>query len=106
MTEERMLYRRYKTAYADCQTVPGTYDKATKTIVVIIPEGRMKPSGVRGKHFKGYQLWLLDEKGKYGYCTYRATCLENAEKQHAKWCSKNNWTPAPPPEGETAHIYT
>ena len=48
MTEERMLYRRYKTAYADCQTVPGTYDKATKTIVVIIPEGRMRKSGVRG----------------------------------------------------------
>lgn len=42
MKNERMLYRRYKTSYADCQTVPGTYDKATKTIVVIIPEGRMK----------------------------------------------------------------
>lgn len=51
MTVERMLYRRYKTSFSDCEIVPGTYDKATKTIEVEIPEGRMKKSGVRGKRF-------------------------------------------------------
>lgn len=34
MEIERMLYRRYKTSYADCETVLGSYDKATKTIEV------------------------------------------------------------------------
>ena len=29
---ERMLYRRYKTSFSDCEVIPGTYDKATKTI--------------------------------------------------------------------------
>lgn len=42
MTVERMLYRRYKTSFSDCEIIPGTYDKATKTIEVEIPEGRMK----------------------------------------------------------------
>lgn len=104
--EIRMTYRQFKTSYADCETKPGTYDKNTKSIVVIIPDGRMKPSGVRGRHFIGYQLWLINEKGEYKYCTYRATCIENAEKQHRKWCAKNNWTPIEPPEGEIARIYT
>ena len=56
MTEERMLYRQYKQSYADCATVPGTYDKTTKSIVVIIPEGRKKPSGVRGKSYR--YIWF------------------------------------------------
>ena len=50
MEIERMLYRRYKTSYADCETVLGSYDKATKTIEVMLPEGRKKKSGVRGKY--------------------------------------------------------
>ena len=54
--EERMLYRRYKQSYADCDTVPGTYDKATKSIVVIVPDGRMKKSGTRGKTYS--HLWF------------------------------------------------
>lgn len=46
MEIERMLYRRYKTSYADCETVLGSYDKATKTIEVMLPEGRKKKSGL------------------------------------------------------------
>ena len=38
-----MKYSRYKSAYSDCKTVPGTYNKLYKTIDVDIPEGRMKP---------------------------------------------------------------
>lgn len=31
----RMHYSEYKTSYADCQTVEGSYDKRTKTIEVM-----------------------------------------------------------------------
>lgn len=30
----RMHYGEYKTSYSNCETVPGSYDKATKTIEV------------------------------------------------------------------------
>ncbi len=45
MQTERMLYKRYKKSCGDCDTVPGSYDKSTKTIMVIILEGGMKSSG-------------------------------------------------------------
>ena len=54
MTTKRMHYSQYKNHYSDCQTVPGSYDKVTKSVEVILPEGRVKPSGVRGKRFHGY----------------------------------------------------
>lgn len=47
MEIERMLYRRYKTSYADCETVLGSYDKATKTIEVMLPEGRLSGNWCR-----------------------------------------------------------
>ena len=100
-----MRYGVYKERYADCKTVKGTYDERWKSIDVIVPNGRMKPSGVRGKHFHGYELWLEDENGKFGYCTYRAVSSENAMKQHIKWCKQQGWTPCDPPEGCIAHIY-
>lgn len=93
MSIERMHYGRYKEHYADCETVQGSYDKATRTIDVMIPDGRKKPSGVRGKRFRGYQIGLIDQNGKKGYCTYRAVSEENAMKQHVKWCKENGWTP-------------
>lgn len=81
-TIEKMLYRRYKTSYSDCEVVPGTYDKATKTIDVIIPEGRMKKSGVRHQTFK--HIWFEGiEHGtnrKVRICI-KATCLSNAIKR-------------------------
>lgn len=101
----RMPYRQYKTSYSDCETVHGSYNSSSKTIEVNVPDERMKPSGVRGEHFHGYQLWLIDEKGEYGYCTYRAVSNENAMKQHVKWCKKNGWKPCEPPAEEVAKIY-
>ena len=90
MTEERMLYRRYKTAYADCQTVPGTYDKATKTIVVIIPEGRMRKSGVRGQRYNYYRFNGVDQTtGKSVEVKIKAICGENAIKQLRRDYDKN-----------------
>lgn len=90
MKEERMLYRRYKTAYADCQTVPGTYDKVTKTIVVIIPDGRMKKSGTRGQRYNYYRFSGVDKiTGKKVETTVKAITGENAIKQLIRDYDKN-----------------
>lgn len=46
--EKRVPYRVYKKAYPMAQTVPGSYDAASKTIVIIMPEAvqhlRFSPS--------------------------------------------------------------
>lgn len=101
METKMMHYSQYKKHYADCETVPGSYDKVTKNILVLLPEGRIKPSGVRGKRFSGYQIGLTDQDGKHGYCTYRAVSKENAMKQHIKWCKENGWVP-----GDFERIYS
>jgi len=92
MKRERMRYSRYKDHYADCATTPGSYDKVSKTIEVIIPDGRMKPSGVRGERFFTYQIEIADDsRGKTWYSPFRAVCKENALKQCEKWCKENGW---------------
>lgn len=76
-----MPYKQYKEHYSDCETVAGSYTKhenSASTIKVIIREGRLKNSGVRGKHFSGYSFLTTD--GKHT-CTYRAVSEENARKQ-------------------------
>lgn len=88
-----MSYRKYKSHYADCQTIPGSYDKATRTIDVVIPEGRLRPSGVRGQHFHGYQFDLINNKGERSHVCYRAVCQENAEKRFLRDCEAEGWTP-------------
>ena len=97
---KRMRYSQYKNHYSDCHTVPGSYDKTTRSIEVILPEGRIKPSGVRGKRFHGYQIGLADKDGKHHYCTYRAVSEENAMRQHIAWCKENGWIP-----GEVEHVF-
>lgn len=102
MTTETMKYNRYKKHYSDCDTVRGSYDKETKTIAVIIPEGRMKKSGVRGQHFHGYELYCIDNKNnRKVYITYSAVSLENAQKQHKKWCKECDYEYT----DEVKHIY-
>lgn len=78
-----MSYSRYKKHYSDCETVRGSYNNIQKTIKVMIPEGRMKKSGVRGKRFSGYEFEITDREKKFK-CTFRATCQENATKQLLK----------------------
>lgn len=87
----RMAYRRYKEHYSDCDIVYGTYDECTKTIVVDVPEGRMKKSGVRGNSFNSYNLYVIDEEGKKCCITYRAVSFGNAVKQCKKDCKHNGW---------------
>ena len=73
----RMPYKQYKEHYSDCETVAGSYNMEDRTVSVIVREGRLKNSGVRGKHFKGYEF-LIDGKWK---CCYRAVSEENAERR-------------------------
>lgn len=96
MMTQIMKYSRYKKYYADCKTVPGTYDKDYKTIEVIIPDGRMKPSGVRNKKFYGYKFVFTNKDGKYT-TTYKAICKENAIKRLIKDFN--------PTDFELLHIY-
>jgi hypothetical protein len=82
MEEKRMLYRQYKKAYADCKIVPGTYDSDSKTVVVLLPEGRMKPSGVRGDHYLYFiDILCEDASGKHVRASAKAMSWPNAEKQ-------------------------
>lgn len=106
---ERMPYRTYKRRFADCDIIGGSYDTLTKTIEVDIPDEikkeREKPSGVRGQHFSGYELYFINCNGDIKYCTYRAVSAENAMKQHIKCCKQEGWTPCEAPEGKIAKIF-
>ena len=76
-----MPYRQYKDHYADCKTVAGSYNENTHEIDVIIPEGRMKKSGVRGEHYAGYEMeWTDSTDGKTYKTCYRAIDADHAEK--------------------------
>ena len=86
-----MSYRQYKEHYSDCETVTGSYNsheeesmrshrRIPATIDVIIREGRLKNSGVRGKHYSGYRL-----RNKNGeQVVYRAIKEENAIRRAEK----------------------
>ena len=87
MTVETMLYRRYKQHFADCETVAGSYNKELKTIDVIIPEGRMKKSGVRGQAFHYMEFEGVEiATGRHVRCTIKATCRANAIKRLPSDC--------------------
>ena len=77
----RMSYRQYKTSYADCETVYDSYDTITKTVDVIIPEGRMKPSGVRGKRFNTIWLFVGEDKDHLFKQGFRAVDYSHALRQ-------------------------
>lgn len=88
-----MPYRQYKEHYADCETIANSFDsrdiRSNKpaTISVIIREGRLKNSGVRGQTFKGF--CLENEKGFK--VTYRAVSEENALKRALKEFPDHDW---------------
>lgn len=104
-----MPYKQYREHYSDCETVIGSYDDKTDdhgfqhghpTIKVIIREGRLKASGVRGKHFCGFRFRSVEldpKSGKPYAITIRAVSEENALKQLAK---------DPETKGYTWELYT
>ena len=90
-----MPYRQYKAHYSDCETIIDSYTEYVQdyghhyeyspaTIKVIIRDGRLKNSGVRGKHFSNY--WIeFTLNGDYTHCdSYRAVSVENAIEQAKK----------------------
>lgn len=83
----QMPYKQYKDHYSDCETVNGSFFRDEHTgdsfIKVIIRNGRMKASGVRGQHFAGYEIeWF--ENGKKCFSSFRAVSEDNALKQAKK----------------------
>ena len=88
MTEEQMAYRRYKTSFSDCETVPGSYDKQSKTIIVLLPAGRLKPSGVRGQSFHYMEFTGTENAtGRKVYCIIKAISRKNAIKRLPSDCT-------------------
>lgn len=83
-----MPYKQYKEHYSDCETLAGSFNNYSylttpvpPTIKVIIREGRLKNSGVRGEHF--YTWYFVSPDGKHRP-HYRAVSEENARKQMKK----------------------
>lgn len=88
MTEKRMFYGRYKKHFSDCETVSGSYDKETKTIIVLIPEGRMKKSGVRGQSYRYITFdGIENNTGRKVSITIKSICIENAIKRLPDNCT-------------------
>lgn len=86
----KMPYRQYKEHYSDCETVIDSYDSCEDskgirhgqpTIDVIIREGRLKASGVRGKH---YHTFFFVEKLTGAELSFYAISEETATKQLVK----------------------
>ncbi len=79
----RMPYKQYKEHYSDCETVAGsfrTHEKRPCTIEVIVRQGRLKNSGVRGEHYSGYRL----QNSEGEQVVYRAVKEENAIRRAEK----------------------
>lgn len=92
-----MPYRQYKAHYSDCETVIGSFDAhensrgvphGEPTIDVIIREGRLKKSGVRGEHYRGFEFTAEDGTK----VVYRAISEETARKRLKKeYPNSENW---------------
>lgn len=79
----RMSYKQFKEHYSDCETVAGSFQSIGghySTIEVIIRDGRLVNSGVRGQRFSGYEFYYKVDGVQYR-TTYRAVCEENALKR-------------------------
>lgn len=77
-----MTYKRYKEHYADCETLYKSFEKRNgcSYISVIVRNGRMKASGVRGRGFNYYCFrWTENEKNYQTF--YKAVSYENALKR-------------------------
>ena len=83
-----MPYRQYKEHYADCETVIDSYNahdgQCPATISVIIREGRLKASGVRGQHYSGYEFYVVTGTGEKFRVVYRAISEETALRRLGK----------------------
>lgn len=85
----RMPYKQYKERYSDCETVAGSFRSRNAHevahISVIIREGRLKASGVRGLHYSGYEYFFVEDGEKVRVCYYaisETTAMRRLLKEH------------------------
>jgi hypothetical protein len=84
-----MTYRNYKLYYADCKTVPNSYDALYKKIDVIVPPDREKKSGTRGRRYSYFPAYFYDNTNRFVYATsFKAMSEELAEKQIKKYLTR------------------
>lgn len=95
----RMPYAQYKDHYSDCETIAGSYGVRPEEdrmgyvyagrpcIDVIIRAGRLKNSGSRGKHYRGFAL----RNQRNEMVTFRAICEDNAIKRAREEYPGDDW---------------
>lgn len=97
----RMRYSARQEHYADCEVLKGSFDEMDGTIQVIVRKGRLKASGVRGKHFLRYCFVPAADAGKSfnelsDYAIYSAVDKEHAFahllKDHPECTDWELWT--------------
>lgn len=90
----KMPYKQYKEHYSDCETLAGSFERnehtGDSTIKVIIREGRLKASGVRGQKFSTF-LFKRKENGKEIVRSIYAVSYQNAYKNLVKENGDANW---------------
>lgn len=86
---KQMPYKQYKEHYSDCETVCDSFEKIRfgSYIDVIIREGRLKESGVRGQHYNSYECTNSDGMK----VTYKAVCEDNAIRRAEKEFGGEGW---------------
>lgn len=92
--EVEMAYSHYKKTYDNYETVKGSYNKAHKTIKVLVPESIynriMKKAGNSLKYYNAN--FKDNETGKTFSILLNYFTNEGVEKQVKDYCKKNNCT--------------
>lgn len=85
----RIPYYKFKKDYPTCKH--WDYDKATKTIMVAIPEERQTGANFGNKYqLDIFHFWVLNEDENYCYAVEQKAKTESNAMKHVKsWC---RWT--------------
>ena len=89
---KKMKYYEYKTKYPECKTL-GDYDKAEKTITVILPaEYAERPNF--GNRYQITEFHFIYSPNKEGFSgvVFRAKNYKNALRNAKKWARENGKT--------------
>ena len=85
MEEVKMQYRDYKRHYANCETVRGSYDASSKTIIVLVPASMMQPKRSASRfdpkrwENRGQQKKRRTPRGVRGLKSRRRPALHNGK---------------------------
>lgn len=90
--EKRIKYSLYKKGYSNLPTVPGSYDAATKTILVVMPDAspakwgkEFLPTGGNARRLDGFHIYIRFN-GAGPAASYRVEALPDPGK---------SWNPRP-----------